>query len=311
MNRPCSCAEEADADRPGPLAGILNVDKPKGMTSHDVVDAVRQIAGIRQVGHAGTLDPLATGVLVICLGRATRIAEYLMNSRKRYRAEVRFGATTDTYDAEGEITGEFPVAQLDRAALESALTQFVGTISQQVPPYSAVKQQGQPLHRRVRRGEQVDPPVRRVEIYRAELLSWKPPVATIQVECGRGTYIRSLAHDWGRAMGAGAYLESLTRLASGTFTLEDAVPLDALREAAAAGCWEHYLLPMDEGLLDMEALVVSAEQARALQHGQPVEKGTGEENQIARAYTMSGEFVALVRYDQAAGRWVPHKVFAV
>ncbi len=307
MDSPCRSTEEADATRAGSPVGILNVDKPKGITSHDVVDAVRRIAGIRQVGHAGTLDPLATGVLVVCVGRATRIAEYLMASRKLYRA----GVTTATYDGEGEITGEFPVQQLDRAALESALAHFVGTISQQVPPYSAVKQQGQPLYRRVRRGEQVDPPVRSVEVRRAELLSWEPPVATVEVECGRGTYIRSLAHDWGQAVGAGAYLESLTRLASGVFTLEDAVPLDTLREAAAARCWEYYLLPMDESLLDMEALVVSGEQARALQHGQPIERGMGGENQIARAYTMSGEFIALVRYDKPTGRWAPHKVFAV
>ncbi len=262
------------------------------------------------MGHAGTLDPLATGVLLICVGRATRIAEYLMASRKVYRAGIRFGATTDTYDAEGEVTGEFPAQELDPAALKATLTQFVGLISQQVPPYSAVKQEGKPLHRRVRRGEQVDPPVRQVEIYRAEFLSWEPPVATIEVECGPGTYIRSLAHDWGQAVGSGAYLESLTRLASGKFTLEDAVPLDVLREAAEGG-WEHYLLPMDEGLLDMAAIVVSSEQAQALRHGRPIERGAGEENELARAYTLDGDFIALVRYDKPTGRWMPHKVFAV
>jgi tRNA pseudouridine55 synthase len=290
--------------------GILNVDKPAGMTSHDVVNIVRRIAGTRRVGHAGTLDPLATGVLLICIGQATRISEYLMHSRKAYRAEVQFGSATSTYDAEGEVTDAFSTQGLDAEFLASTLSSFVGTIQQQVPLYSAVKQNGQPLYRRARRGEDVEPPSRPVEIYRADLLAWEPSVATIEVECGPGTYIRSLAHDWGRAVNNGAHLKSLRRLASGSFIVDNAVSLDRLQQAAEDGCWDRYLMPMDEGLLDMEAILVAAPQADALRRGQSIESRAGEDRQLARAYTLSGDFLALIRYNTSTGWWDPHKVFA-
>jgi tRNA pseudouridine55 synthase len=280
------------------------------MTSHDVVNIVRKIAGTRRVGHAGTLDPLATGVLLVCIGKATRISEYLMNSRKTYRAEVLFGAATTTYDAEGEVTDAFPTEGLGAATLAGALASFVGTVPQQVPPYSAVKQDGQPLYRRARRGEEVETPVRQVEIYRAELIAWEPPVATVEVACGPGTYIRALAYDWGRAVNNGAHLKSLRRLTSGSFTVENAVSLDTLRQAAADGFWERYLMPMDEGLLHLEAVVVGAKDAEALLHGQSIECRPGEDGELARAYTLSGDFLALIRYNTRTGRWAPHKVLA-
>lgn len=280
------------------------------MTSHDVVNVVRKIAGTRRVGHAGTLDPLATGVLILCVGQATRISEYLMASRKVYRATVKFGVATDTYDAEGSITEQSPTDHLTEAALRESLSRFVGVIEQRVPPFSAVKKEGEPLYRKARRGEEVDAPVREVEVYRAGLLAWEPPLATIEVVCGPGTYIRSLAHDWGQAIGTGAHLQALVRLASGRFTIDNAVPLDELREAGAEGYWDHHLLPTDEGLLDMDAVIVTREQAHALRHGQGIEKGTGSDGQIVRAYTMAGEFIALARYDAESGLWMPHKVFA-
>lgn len=293
-----------------PESGIINVDKPAGMTSHDVVNIVRKIAGTRRVGHAGTLDPLATGVLLICIGQATRISEYLMHARKAYRADIQFGAATTTYDAEGEVTATFAVDSLQPETLKGALSSFVGKIEQRVPPYSAVKQNGQPLYRRARRGDEVETPAKPVEIYRADWLAWEPPIATIEVECGPGTYIRSLAHDWGRAVNSGAHVKSLRRLASGSFAVETAVSLERLREAAAVGCWERYLLPMDEGLLHLEALLIGARDADALCSGQAIENRAGEDGQLARAYALSGDFLALIRYNAIAGRWTPHKVFA-
>ncbi|GAB4404284.1 MAG: tRNA pseudouridine(55) synthase TruB [Anaerolineales bacterium] len=293
----------------GPPSGILNVDKPAGMTSHDVVNAVRKIAGTRRVGHAGTLDPMATGVLLICVGQATRIAEYVMQSAKTYIAEVRFGQATTTYDAEGDVVGEYPTAHLTAEGLKAALAGFVGPIRQRAPAFSAVKQGGEPLYRRARRGESVEPPVREVHIYRAEMVRWEPPVATVEVECSPGTYIRSLAHDWGQLVGSGAHLTSLRRVRSGRFSVEDAVPLARLQEAAADGDWERFLIPMDEALLDMPALILTAEQAQALEHGQPVEAAPGAGGQLARAYTLAGDFVALVCYNDAQGRWLPAKVF--
>lgn len=292
-----------------PLSGILNVDKPAGMTSHDVVNAIRRIAGTRQVGHAGTLDPMATGVLLICVGQATRIAEYILQSTKTYVAEVRFGQATSTYDAEGEVVGEYPTAHLTAEGLREALAAFVGTIRQRAPAFSAVKQGGEPLYRRVRRGESVEPPVREVHIYRAEMVQWEPPIATVEVECSPGTYVRSLAHDWGQRVGSGAHLTSLRRMRSGRFSVEDAVPLARLQEAAEDGDWERFLIPMDEALLDMPAVILTGAQAEALGHGRPVEAQAGVDGQLARAYTLAGDFVALVCYNASQGRWLPVKVF--
>lgn len=304
------CGEGACGASQDTPSGILIVDKPAGMTSHDVVNAVRRIAGTRRVGHAGTLDPMATGVLLICVGQATRIAEYLTASRKTYLAEVAFGRATITYDAEGDVVAEHPTGHLTAEGLRKALATFVGSILQRAPAFSALKQDGEPLYRRARRGESVEPPVRAVHIYRADLVAWEPPVAAIEVECGPGTYIRSLAHEWGLAVGSGAYLKSLRRVASGRFTIDDAVPLARLQEAAADGDWMRFLIPMDEALLDMRALVLTDEQAQALTHGQPVAAGVGAEGEMARAYSLAGDFLALVCYNLSQDRWLPVRVFA-
>ncbi len=303
------CGGRACGAPQGMPSGILVVDKPAGMTSHDVVNAVRKIAGTRRVGHAGTLDPMATGVLLICVGQATRIAEYLMDSKKIYVAEVMFGCATTTYDAEGDVVAEYPTAHLTAEGLRQTLAAFVGAIHQRAPAFSALKQGGEPLYRRARRGESVEPPMREVHIYRAEMVRWEPPVATVEVECGPGTYIRSLAHDWGLAVGSGAHLKSLRRVASGRFTAEDAVPLARLQEAAAEGDWLRFLIPMDEALLDMPALILTEAQAQALVCGQPVEAPAGAHGQPARAYTLAGDFVAIVCYNASQGRWLPVKVF--
>ena len=216
--------------RVAPLSGILNVDKPPGMTSHDVVDAIRRVSGQRRVGHAGTLDPMATGVLLVCLGQGTRVAEYLMGGRKRYRASVVLGSTTDTYDAEGEVTSSGGLADFQRAEIETALAGFLGPIEQVPPIYSALKQGGEPLHRRARRGEVVEVRPRPVVIDEIRLLDWESPVVIFEVACSPGTYVRSLAHDLGQRLGSGAYLGSLVRLASGRFALEDATSLERLEE---------------------------------------------------------------------------------
>ncbi len=298
-----------------PLSGILNVDKPPGVTSHDVVDAIRRVSGQRRVGHAGTLDPMATGVLLVCLGQATRVAEYLMAGRKRYRAGVVLGSTTDTYDAEGEVTSSGGRTDFEQAEIEAALAGFQGAIEQVPPVYSALKQGGEPLHKRVRRGETVEVQPRRVEIDEIRLLDWAPPVLILEVACSPGTYIRSLAHDLGRRLGGGAYLGSLVRLASGRFPLEEATSLERLEEAFQHGQEEEYLLSLDEALLDWPAIVVPGGEAQRLVQGQPVPAGAAagpgapESAGWARAYSSSGDFLAIVVYEEEAGRWQPKKVF--
>jgi tRNA pseudouridine55 synthase len=300
-----------------PLSGIINIDKPPAMTSHDVVDAVRRVSGQRKVGHAGTLDPMASGVLLVCLGQATRVAEYLMAGRKQYRAALLVGQTTTTYDVEGEILTSGGRTDFSQAQIEAALARFRGTIEQVPPMYSALKHEGQPLYKLARRGQEVERPVRRVEIDRLTLLSWSPPSLIVEVVCSPGTYIRSLAHDLGQHLGSGAVLASLVRLASGRFTLSDAVSLERLEEAFEHGQEAEYLQPVDQALLDLPAVILSAESARRLAQGQAVPAGGAAEaapsdgnGAEARVYSAGGDLIAIARYDAAARGWLPHKVFA-
>lgn len=295
--------------------GILNLNKPQGPTSHDVVQRVRALTGIRRVGHAGTLDPLATGVLLVCVGRATRVAEYLMTGHKVYRARLRLGVTTDTYDAEGRVVAETPV-EVDRAQVEAALDRFRGRIEQVPPMYSALKHKGTPLYELARRGVDVDRrslKARQVEVFRLELTAWEPPSCTLELTCSRGTYVRTLAHDLGQVLGCGAHLAALTRLASGDFHLEDAVTLEELAQAAAGGRWPDLMVPMDAALTRFPALYLDADAARQLCSGQAVPAIPEGEDQmtagLARAYDRDGTFLALAAYDPAVDLWRPRKVF--
>jgi tRNA pseudouridine55 synthase len=298
------------------ISGILNVDKPAGMTSHDVVDRVRQMSGQRRVGHAGTLDPLATGVLIVCLGQATRVAEYLMVSDKVYRAQIRLGVSTDTHDAEGEVTTTAE-ADVGQEELGKALVSFVGSIQQVPPMYSALKHEGTPLYKLARQGITVERAPRSVQIHDIELLDWNPPLLTIRVKCSPGTYIRALARDLGQKLGCGAHLQSLTRLASGHFTLEEAVSLDELAEAFAQGNWQEFIHPLDEALLDFEPMVVDAQTEQRIRHGQqvqapplpPPQAGGERREALHRAYSQTGELIAILRHDPQTGLWQPKKVF--
>jgi tRNA pseudouridine55 synthase len=291
--------------------GILNLDKPRGPTSHDVVDSIRTLTGIRRVGHAGTLDPLATGVLLVCIGRATRVTEYLMAGQKAYRARVQLGITTDTYDVEGQVVASVDLVDVSRSRLEAALVHFRGTISQVPPMYSALKHKGTPLYRLARHGVEVERKPRLVEISRLELTDWEPPKCTLEVICSPGTYVRVLVHDLGQALGYGAHLAGLTRLASGDFRVEDAVTLDEFAQAVADGRWSNLLHPIDAALTRFPALHVDADAARRLCSGQAValSQPSPEEEGEARAYGPDGIFLALVAYDRAADLWRPRKVF--
>jgi len=300
--------------RQAPLSGILNLDKPAGLTSHDVVDAVRRVAGQRKVGHAGTLDPMATGVLLVCLGGGTRVAEYLMRGHKRYRATIVLGTTTDTYDAEGEVLSSGGRTDFDRSEIEGALAPFVGHIEQVPPIYSAIKRDGQPLYKLARQGQEVQVEPRPVEIDEITLLDWTPPILIVEVGCSSGTYIRSVAHDLGQSLGCGAHLGALVRLQSGHFALEDAVSLARLEEAFEHGQEDRYLLAIDDALIDWPAVILGRDDAQRLIQGQAVEAspqalpaGSGD---LWRAYGPEGDFLAIVYYDEASRCWRPKKVFA-
>lgn len=286
------------------MNGILLVDKSQGLTSHDVVAQVRRAARQKKVGHAGTLDPMATGLLALALGQATRTLEYLTDHDKVYEATVRLGQTTTTYDAEGEIVREHAGALPDRAAVEIALERFRGAIWQVPPLYSAIKQGGEALYAKARRGETVEIAPRPVTLYHLTLTAWEPPCAGLHVVCSKGTYIRSLAHDLGELLGVGGHLSALRRTASGSFTLAHAYPLATVTATPAAEL-ERLLLPIGSGLEALPPLLVNAEQITALRHGKalPAQDGSG----LVRALDSAGRLIAILRWREGRG-WQPEKV---
>ncbi|MDD2898901.1 MAG: tRNA pseudouridine(55) synthase TruB, partial [Desulfuromonadaceae bacterium] len=217
------------------MNGFFVIDKPAGITSHDVVSRVRRILGTRKVGHTGTLDPFATGVLPVAVNDGTKSIPFLDEGNKTYEALLRHGVTTDTLDMTGTILSESDVSALTRQQLFACLSGFTGAISQIPPMYSAIKQNGQPLYKLARQGVEVDRAARDVEIYSLELLSFDLPLASIRVICSRGTYVRSLADDIGRQLGCGAALQELRRTTSGPFKIEDAVTLAELETAVGEG----------------------------------------------------------------------------
>lgn len=294
------------------ISGVLVVDKPVGLTSHDVVQIVRKGTNIRRAGHTGTLDPRASGVLVILIGPAVRLSEYVSASDKRYQAVVRLGASTDTYDADGRITSTSPVDKITEEQFEESLQSFVGEIEQVPPPYSAVKIKGRKAYEMAREGEDIDLAPRRIKVYSLELLEWAPPEAVVDVYCSSGTYVRSLAHDLGEKLGCGAHLIGLRRTKSGRFTLRDAVPLRRLREAFEDGNWYQYLIPAAEALSDWPAIELTQEQVEAIRHGHRITSDESiNESGVAmiRGVSEQGELVALLEFVQDTSEWQPKKVF--
>lgn len=287
--------------------GFLNIDKPLGMTSHDVVAQVRRALNTKKVGHAGTLDPLASGVLVICVGSATRLSEYVMHTTKRYVARVRLGETTTTYDAEGEVTVQRDASHITLAQIEAVLPQFLGDIEQRPPIYSAIKKGGRKLYELARKGETIELEPRPVHIAALTFRNFEAPEFDLEVTCGSGTYIRSLAHDLGEVLGVGAHLRGLVRTASGVFSLEEAVSLETLRQSPDA---VHYLLPLETALAGWPTVQLTVDQVADVLQGRylPADPETPNE-MLSRAVSPDGQTVGLLI--ATAGRWKPHKVLAV
>jgi tRNA pseudouridine55 synthase len=294
--------------------GIFNINKPLGKTSFSIVSLVRRLSGESRVGHGGTLDPAASGVLPVCLGQGTRVTEFLLEAPKAYRAEIEFGVATDTDDATGKIISRGDPSGVSRRRLLSALDSFRGLVSQTPPMYSAVKQGGQPLYKLARQGIEVKRRSRPRWIYKLELKGWRPPLATIEVECGRGTYIRALARDLGQLLGCGAHLRGLLRLRCGPFDIKDAVSLSQLEDAFRDGYWQKLIYPIDFVLWHWAAVVVDSGAEVDIRNGRPLVLAGGDSLKAAsgercRAYTSDGSFLGVLKFNPETGQWQPEKVF--
>jgi tRNA pseudouridine55 synthase len=294
------------------LDGIFNINKPRGRTSFNIVARIRRLSGEKRVGHAGTLDPDATGVLPVCLGQGTRVIEFLVNTTKTYRARIEFGKVTDTYDSTGRIIKEGDTSGINKRQLEVALDAFRGRIEQTPPMYSAVKHGGQPLYKLARAGITIERKKRTAVIHRLELISWRRPVATVEVECSKGTYIRSLAQDLGEHLGCGAFLKGLVRTRCGIFDIDDAISLSQLERAFRDGNWQEYLLPIDSVLQDLPALVIDEASEKAFINGKPIITGENDikssSHRYYRAYSRDGRFLGILSRSKDKDAWQPKKV---
>ncbi|TME87270.1 MAG: tRNA pseudouridine(55) synthase TruB [Chloroflexi bacterium] len=289
-------------------SGILNVNKPAGPSSFAVVRALRRLPGVRKAGHGGTLDPAAAGVLPILINGATRIADFVHAWPKTYLATVTFGFTSDTGDREGTLTPAGDPQAISRERIEAALPAFTGRIEQMPPVYSALKQGGEALYRKARRGEAVERHARVVEIFSIHLLDYDPAagIGRIEVNSGRGMYVRSLARDLGAALGSGAYLSGLVRTAIGPLMLADGVPMATLAEAGEG--WSRWLLPMDLPLNSWPAVALDAAGAAAVRRGQAIPAPDATPGRY-RLLGPDGELVAWGEAD-ATRRIQPRAVFS-
>jgi tRNA pseudouridine55 synthase len=321
-----STPSDQPKDLPTDLNGLLVVDKagfdpaqPEARlwTSHDVVARVRRLSGQRRIGHTGTLDPMASGVLILCLGQATRLVEYYQGHDKRYHAVVALGSATDTYDATGQVTTQMPVPALSAAQVEAALARFRGDIEQTPPIYSALKQEGEALYAKARRGEKVIVAARPVTIHQLTLVAQTATTLTLDITCSAGTYIRSLAHDLGEALGTVAHLAELRRSAAGSFTLDDAHSMPTIEAAAQAGTFAELLLPLGAEL-GLPSLTVDDATSLRLSQGQrvPLDALTVHDptSHLALAQSAAGTPLGIVRCVESHGStqiWKAEKWLAI
>ena len=293
--------------------GIISVIKPLQWTSMEVVRQVKRLTKQKKVGHAGTLDPQATGVLPICIGQATRVMEYLVDSPKLYKALVHLGVSTDSYDSLGQVTETRDSSYVTEQNVIKELEKYRGVFHQVPPMFSALKRDGERLYNLARAGIEVDRPPREVEIYSLKITQWTPPEVGLEVECGRGMYVRSLAHDLGTDLGCGAHLMELTRLHSGPFDISTATSMEHIEETCQDGSWRSLLFPVDFPLLNFKTAIVQQDKETAIRHGRGIYLGLphrgASTNDRYRLYSADGEFLALLQPGKVRGLWQAQKVF--
>jgi len=294
------------------MDGILAVDKPAGITSHDVVDHVRRVTGMRRIGHTGTLDPRATGLLLLCLGKATRLSEFFLGLDKAYEGRMRLGVISASYDMEGPIIEERPVPEsLTREMIQAACNPFLGDIQQVPPMVSAVKRGGTPLYKMARKGIEVERKPRTVRVDEFRITAWEPPCAYLCVRCSSGTYVRALCHEVGLALGCGAALDTLRRIQVGRFTLDQAAPLDSLRTPEEV---QDRLIPMGKAL-DLPAVVADNVQTALIENGNPIltrERLNTEPGAKVQVLDRRGRLIAIAEAQPSAAgyRIMPKRVLS-
>ena len=303
--------------KPPVANGFINLFKPPGITSMDALRQIKRITGQRyKVGHGGTMDPLARGVLPVCFGQATRLMDHIVGGVKRYRVEITLGVTTSTYDAEGELVNTRDARRVTEAMVQESLQPWIGVVQQTPPMYSAIKVDGKRLYKLARAGIEIERKARPVEIHGIQILEFATPKLVLEVECGKGTYIRSLAHDVGDALGCGGHVADLERILCGGFPVEESVTLEQLEEAVGTqGGWQEYLFPVDRVLMGLKSITLGQQAEDHLRHGQPVAPDRPEVERAyleeCRAYNSEGVFMALVRFDRPTNTWQPVKVFQI
>jgi tRNA pseudouridine55 synthase len=274
------------------LNGILLIDKPHGMTSNQVLQRAKRIFQACKAGHTGSLDPIATGLLPLCFGEATKVSQFMLDADKQYWVRIKLGEATTTYDIEGEVVSS-GVVNVDRRQIEKALKFFTGTISQLPPMYSAVKQGGQALYKLAREGKEVERNPREVTVYRIDLLDFDGEYLELEILCSKGTYVRSIAHDLGQELGCGAHVVELRRLGVGDFRIDEAVDLEDIENLQSPEEVERLLLPVDEALLGLPDVTLTSLATHYLLQGQPVTARHGQEPGLVRLYNEENAFLGM------------------
>jgi tRNA pseudouridine55 synthase len=299
----------------GQIDGVLNISKPSGATSMDVVRSIKKWTKQKRVGHGGTLDPLATGVLPICFGKATRLMEYLVDSPKTYHTRLKLGITTDTYDIDGEVTSTKDPSYVTQQMLEDVLGSFMGNLEQVPPMYSALKHEGTRLYKLARDGIEIERPSRSVRIDSIIMTTWDPPFFEIKVQCGKGMYVRSLSHDIGELLKCGATVVALTRLQSGPFHLNESVSLETIQQTITTNAsWISYIKPADLLVQHLQHTVVTEGRESLIKNGRPFSLENIELVDLERPwriYGLAGNFLAIATYDKSTGLWHPSKVLDI
>ena len=297
------------------ISGVLNIYKEKGYTSNDVVACLRRIVGQKKIGHTGTLDPDAEGVLPVCLGRATKLCDMLTDRNKTYEAVLLLGKTTDTQDISGTVLKECDTSGISDGEAAEHIYRFVGEYDQIPPMYSALKVNGKKLYELAREGKTVERKSRRVHVFQIRILEMKLPRIRMEVECSKGTYIRTLCHDIGESLGAGGCMESLKRTRSGRFVLEDSVKLAQVEEWKNQGRLMELVIPADEMFPDQEAVTLKESCARTAYNGGAFSPACLQNRpqcnsgEMYRVYDDAGRFIAIYRYDGEKRKFLPEKMF--